>query len=184
MTINKILSGALLCFLLIFFVSCEKETDIKKDTDLVDVNLKDGAAVYRLFAASFVQIGSVTITQNFCVVMVTYETTGNWYLGYTKFHVEYDWNDIPQSIYGDPLIDQFEYQNDQYPDPTIQSFSVVLNADYFGRFYIAAYACISGNSDCECEEAWGEGTSFPGTSWGMYIHFYPYNAKNPQIHNY
>ncbi|RLD50623.1 MAG: hypothetical protein DRI97_16775 [Bacteroidetes bacterium] len=183
MTIQKILSGALLCFLLIFSASCEKEKDIEKDTDLVDVNLKDGAAVYRLFAAQFVHIGSVTITQNFGVIMVTYETTGNWFIERTHFHVEYDWNDIPQSIDGDPLIYDFEYQNTH--SPVVQSFSIMLNADYFGRFYIAAYACVEEyNSDCHCEEAWGEGTSFPGTSWGMYIHFYPYNGKNPQIHNY
>ncbi len=163
MTIQKILSGALLCFLLIFSASCEKEKDIEKDTDLVDVNLKDGAAVYRLFAAQFVHIGSVTITQNFGVIMVTYETTGNWFIERTHFHVE--------------------YQNTH--SPVVQSFSIMLNADYFGRFYIAAYACVEEyNSDCHCEEAWGEGTSFPGTSWGMYIHFYPYNGKNPQIHNY
>ena len=178
MTRKKLLPVAVLCILLLLFSSCNKENVRENGPELQDVSLKDGSVLYTLWSCEGIDVGSVTISQNFSTIKVKFETTGSWRLEATHVHAAYDWHDIPQNTYGDPDIYSFNYQNSHYP--IVQNFSLILNEDFFGRFYIACSAWLINQVDCQYA-AWAKGTPFPGSSCGRYVYFYPYNDKNPQL---
>ncbi len=54
-------------------------------------------------------IGTVTITNNFTHIEVTYSVSGNWILNKTRIYIGYEAN-IPLNSNGTPKISQFPYQ--------------------------------------------------------------------------
>lgn len=178
MTIRTLLPGVLLSVFLLFLFSCQKENIKETAPDLTNVSLKGGGGTYRLLTCADEDIGTVTVTQNFGVIMVRYETIGDFKLTSTRIHAEYDWLDIPQTPDGSPILEAFDYQYD-YAEG-VQSFTMMLDEDFYGRFYIACYASYTENADCPTLDAWAMGYIFPGSECAMYRYFYPYNGKNPQ----
>ena len=178
MTRKTLLQGTVLCALMFLFFSCEKENAKETSPELSDTSLKSGSATYSLLNCEDDTVGTVTITQNFGVISVVYETIGGWELLSTNVHAEYDWNDIPQTQFGEPIIEEFDYTN--IHDPTVQYFGITLDEDFYGRFYIACHATVHNTTDCPVN-AWALGTHFPGSACAMYRYFYPYNGKNPQV---
>jgi hypothetical protein len=172
---NYTLILLLMTSLAFVLTSCSKtESDISVSTDdegnATLKNLPLGSTVYyTLWAAETINVGTVSITKKSGIVTVTYETTGGWELQRTHFHAEYDWQEIPQTVNGNPILGQFQYFNEH--DPMVSTFSRTMDEDYFGSFYIAVHAEVV--NETNLEQAWAEGIEFPGNQWAMYIYYEP-----------
>ena len=156
------------------FSSCSKtESEIsdnpEQQQDVTNKNMGWSTVSYTLCAAETIEVGTVNIIKKSGSVTVKYETTGGWEIESTHIHAEYDWQDIPQTPNGNPILGQFQYAD--VHDPAVTFFARTLYEDYFGSFYIAVHAeVINGTTQ---EQAWAEGIAFPGNQWAMYIYYQP-----------
>lgn len=169
---NYTLIMLLLVSMAFVFSSCSKsesEIIVEQQEEVTVKNMGWTTVNYTLWAAETIDVGTVSITKKSGIVTVKYETIDGWALKKTHIHAEYDWQDIPQTSNGNPILGQFQYVDDH--DPVVTNFSRTLDEDYFGCFYIAVHAEIENGTDQE--QAWAEGIDFPGDQWAMYIYYEP-----------
>ena len=157
-----------------FFFSCSKtESEVYVDPgQQMDVEAKDlgwPTVYYTLWAAETIEVGTVAITKKSGIVTVEYETIDGWELIKTHIHADYDWQNIPQTGNGNPVLGQFQYVDEH--NPAVTYFARTLYEDYYGRFYIAVHAEVVNGATLE--QSWAEGIDFPGNQWAMYIYYEP-----------
>jgi hypothetical protein len=124
-----------------------------------------------------VSIGYIPGTQEW---MVTYRTTGDWWITEAHLAAACDPADFPQTGSGNPKVGNFMY----YDDTFAQQVSFIVPNQICGDNmlpYFAVHAVVVDKSNCwdtdgdgtadTCREetAWAAGQTFPGSSWAMYV---------------
>ncbi|NQT76636.1 MAG: hypothetical protein HQ565_02905 [Bacteroidetes bacterium] len=159
--------GVLLLSVMFVFASCEKDKQAGiANNDAYEMFKELG--VVDLIAAQNIIVGDVTVTNNSTHFFVAYHVTDPDYcLIETHMHIAPDLSGIPQTKKGNPKIGKFNFQEQH---ECISEFTytvqIPVNWEVGKELVIAAHAVVQYVSD---ETAWGEGTSFPGSSWAMYF---------------
>lgn len=143
-----------------------------------------------LIASQTEDVGTVTVQQAEpgASLLVTYTTTGDWYMDETHLHIAADCADIPQTKKGNPKVGNFEFSETHHP--AVQEYAVEVPFDPewdSDALCIGAHAAVfedtNGNgtfdSDYDREEtAWGEGDRFTERgNWAMYFAYEPCDAE-------
>ncbi len=136
------------------------------------------ATVVSLIAGQYMDAGSVTVTNDYSYIYVTYTTTGNWVLTQTHLYVG-ACELIPVNNSGNPRIGHFPYSS-AHANLTTYTYQVPISALY-GCGCIAAHAVVKqldGNGNTiQTQTAWGNGTQItPGGSWAMKFSYCNCNA--------
>ena len=140
---------------------------------LYEVITVEGEACYttNLIAGQHYTAGTVSIYTDGQNLIIEYATTGDWTIGVTHLNIG-DCQDgwVPLTGSGNPKVGHFEYTEPSYVD-THQVVYIIplesLGISEGDTFCFAAHAEVDGPQGGQT--AWGEGTSFDGHNWGMYV---------------
>lgn len=126
--------------------------------------------VVSLMAGQHHNAGTVTVTNDYTYVYVTYSTTGDWVLSQTHLYVG-DCSLIPVNNAGNPRIGHFPYSG-SHANLKNYTYRIPLSALPNGCGCIAAHAVVkklnASGQVITTETAWGSGTPItPGGSWAM-----------------
>lgn len=123
---------------------------------------------YELFAGQTISVGNLLVTNDQDSLTITYQTTGDWYIG--KIHVYVGaLSGLPVNGQNTPIPGQFPYSETYNPYTQTATIRVSL-ADLPACYVIAAHAemhkMVNG-VDVQQETAWSYGTPFQDTDrWG------------------
>ncbi|MBD3636350.1 MAG: hypothetical protein HUJ25_03335 [Crocinitomicaceae bacterium] len=128
---------------------------------------------YEYFAGQNIQIGSLDVTNDADYLYVTFNFTGDWYMGHTHLYVG-DAAGIPVNGGGNPMPGQFPYQESH--DPAVQSYTYTIPLAGLNECYaIAAHAEVMMINEegevVQTETGWSSGTGFSGNNWGWYSEY-------------
>jgi len=140
MTTKDLLYGVAMLLFMCVFLSCQKDKSEEFSQNNISPELKASSFSAILWANEDINIGTVTINESFHVVTVEYVTHNGWRLLQTNLHGEQEWEDIPQTAAGVPIIEQFE--KIQLHSPSVSTFATTLDQDFYGCFYISAHAYV------------------------------------------
>jgi hypothetical protein len=171
---SLLFSRLLLCATAMLFLSCEKQDDQALTSpgsteNSVPAEYKSSSCRYTFWANETIDAGVVNVRKKFGIVTVEIILNDNWTLSKSYIHAEYDWLDIPLDSAGNPIVWQFDYI--MLHDPYVDQYTLTLNEDFYGAFYIAVHGNLV--SRICSQDAWAEGFPFPGDSWAMYALFNP-----------
>lgn len=133
----------------------------------------DGEACYttNLIAGQHYTAGTVSIYTDGDNLIIEYATTGDWTIGVTHLNIgdcQNGW--VPVTGSGNPKVGHFEYTQPSYED-THQVVYIIplesLGISEGDTYCFAAHAEVDGPQGGQT--AWGEGTSFSGRNWAMFV---------------
>lgn len=138
-----------------------------------------------LVAGQTVDAGTVTVEQVAPgdPLLVTYTTTGDWYMTETHLHVAEDCGGVPQTGSGNPKVGRFEFTTTHAPAVQEYTVEVPLDATWASAdtLCVAAHAAVfqdandngTFESDVDrAETAWGEGERFTERgNWAMHFEY-------------
>jgi len=132
-----------------------------------------GEACYttNLIAGQHYTAGTVSIYSDGENLIIEYATTGDWTIGTTHLSVgdcEDGW--VPLTHSGNPKVGNFEYTEPSYSDSQVVVYIISLESlgiEEGDTYCFAAHAEVDGPQGGQT--AWGEGTSFDGHNWGMFV---------------
>ncbi len=114
--------------------------------------------------ASDIEIGTVTISNNFDKIEVTYQVAGNWILDRTKIYIGYE-SGIPLNANGTPKTNDFPYKLTHPWDTELYTLRIP-RGNLTGQIVVVAQADVlkvnkitCGILDSQC--SYGVGTPFP-----------------------
>ena len=117
-----------------------------------------------LWAGQTINVGTLTVEVIGTDLVVTFETTGGWYLTETHLYVG-------TSIPTKSAPGQFPYKHDNLGGVTSDSYTIPLADIGTGWRVFAAHAVVENQCECLEETAWGNGCEKirPGKNWAMYF---------------
>jgi len=133
----------------------------------------EGEACYttNLIAGQHYTAGTVSIYTDGENLIIEYATTGDWTIGVTHLSIG-DCQDgwVPLTGSGNPKVGHFDYTEPSYQDD--HQVVYIISLESLGltegdTYCFAAHAEVNGPQGGQT--AWGEGTSFDGHNWGMYV---------------
>jgi len=136
---------------------------------------EEDAFVVHLIAGQNIYVGEVKVWNDADYLYVKYEiadSKSDWCITETHLAVAMSLEGIPQTKKGNPIPGRFPYS--RYHDCVSEyTYEIPLSKDWQcdAELYIAAHAVVE-TCEKECqrtETAWGKGTSFDGSNWGMYF---------------
>ena len=172
------------------FFSCQNEgldtqmqesvvngADLKVKTSPAETSMTSydiqGEACYttNLIAGQHYTAGTVSVYTDGENLIIEYATTGDWTIGVTHLEIG-DCQDgwVPLTGSGNPKVGHFDYTEPTYQDS--HQVVYVISLESLGltegdTYCFAAHAEVNGPQGGQT--AWGEGTSFDGHNWGMYV---------------
>jgi len=149
------------------------------DIDPPVTKICGAAESYPLFAGQTIPVGTVEVTNDESSLIVTFQTTGNWYLYEThviigeKTDAGCTWPEGTTTNNGNPIPGQFPYGHPG--DLNSQEDEIVIDLDDLsteGCYCIAAHAKVNLIPDgfvIRTETAWGGTNPFGGRTWAKYL---------------
>lgn len=171
---------------LLGFYGCEKDDLIENRSNVLTNTGKTSAASdacgevaeFTLWAGQHINAGSLLVYNDIDYLFVTFETSGDWYIGKTHLHIADDLSGIPSNNRGIPVPGQFAYNTTH--DPAVTSYTYTFLLSDLGytvddTFVVAAHAevmkyDIEGNV-VQGETAWGGDVEGPGPRWWFYGYY-------------
>jgi hypothetical protein len=132
------------------------------------------ALVADFYAGQNILVGTVTIENTSDSLYVTYQTTGNWKMGYTHLYVG-DMSGLPTNNSGNPQIGHFPFS--MMHNPMVNATTYAFDLDDFNNcFIVAAHAevlLMGTNGDTlQTETGWADGDPINnGGSWATYANY-------------
>lgn len=128
---------------------------------------------YEFYGGQHILIGSLDVTNDQDSLYVTFNFTGDWYMGQTHLYVG-EASGIPTNGAGNPIPGQFPYSTTH--NPAVQSYTYTIALDDLPDCYaIAAHAesmLVDENGDViQTETGWSNGVNFSGNNWGWYSEY-------------
>lgn len=124
--------------------------------------------VYDLFAGQTIDVGQLQVTNDDQNLYITYQTTGDWYVGKVHVYVG-DLSGLPVNGQNVPVPGQFPYSETYNPYTQSATVTVPL-AGLPSCYVIAAHAEVHkvvNGTEVQSETAWSFGTPFANTDrWG------------------
>ncbi len=121
----------------------------------------------RLMAGQHHDAGTVTVTNDGENLIITYLTNEDWTIEATHMSIgDCDEQEIPTTGSGNPKVGRFEHSS-EHPEGTNEVVYMISLEAIADSYCFAAHAEVTGPTGGET--AWGEGTSFDGNSWAMFI---------------
>lgn len=169
----------LLAVALLVLGGCKKETDLNEQEAASHVLKCTAPTTYcgtattvNLINGQYNTIGSVTVVNDATNLYVTYSTqSSTWFLTQLHLYVG-DANGLPKNWGGNPVVGAYPYSYTFCaPYGKTYTFSIPL-ANLPNCFVVSAHAAVVkkyGSNICSSSTAWGQGTRFGGSSWGMYF---------------
>lgn len=118
-----------------------------------------------LTAGQNIDAGTVTVVLENGNLVITYTTSGDWYIDETHLFVG-DLADLPTNGGGNPRIGHFPYSSTNGPGTVTVVYTLPALAP--GEcVYVAAHAVVIDAVTGQEETAWGNGEPIGGNSWAM-----------------
>ncbi|NND63331.1 MAG: hypothetical protein HKN48_09070 [Flavobacteriaceae bacterium] len=158
----------------LIFLSCSQEP-IESPDDLVanlfnaetsggqnSVNLYEDTFI----AAQNINVGTALVELIDGVVVVTYETEGDWVIEETHLFVG-PLSELPTNGAGNPKIGQFPLSETHTGGTTLVVYTTTTPLPLGECVYVAAHAVVTNTVTGESETAWFNGDPIGGNSWAM-----------------
>jgi hypothetical protein len=146
-------------------------SDVPEDSRVVQWTFGDDL-VLTLWAGQTIDVGTLTVSNDFDYIYFTYATTGDWYLTETHLHVGESFDDIPTNGPGNPQPGHFNNATDH--DPPVQTFTYAIDMgdwDAYDYLVFAAHAVVDSETMGN-ETAWAGCYDFLGKRWGQWCDYY------------
>ncbi|HUK32738.1 MAG TPA: hypothetical protein VLV86_02440 [Vicinamibacterales bacterium] len=127
-----------------------------------------------LVAGQSYAAGIIMISNDASYVYLTYETSTPWLMSEAHVAVATSVDGIPQTKTGNPIPGRFAYNATFDPETSSYVFTIPLASlgTSLSSLFIAAHAIVQAPQDLGgTQTGWGQGTSFPGKNWAMYMNY-------------
>jgi hypothetical protein len=140
-----------------------------QDLNVTRVNQWDFTddTVVDLMAGQHILAGTVTVSNDYDNIYVTYQTTGDWFLRETHVDIETSYNGFPTTKSGNPKVGNFAYKMSH--NPPVQTYTYTIPFDFTEGdvIYFAAHAVVT-SATYGTETGWAGCLDFPGNNWATY----------------
>lgn len=127
-----------------------------------------------LVAGQHYVAGTISVSNDANYLYVTYTSDSPWLLSEAHAAVAGTLEEIPQSRAGNPIPGRFAYSATFDPEVSTYTFGIPIAGVFTAgqTLYVAAHSVVQAPRDQGgSQTAWGEGPSFRGNNWAMYLNY-------------